>query len=118
MRTPSIVASACVALAVASCAEPAGSGPSVSRPASPPSQVTSAFPAFDRSEALSGGQASDSGWEDLAYAVDLLRERGASRVVVGGASLGAMESMYALSQGLDADGLIWLSGVDLYAGVP
>jgi pimeloyl-ACP methyl ester carboxylesterase len=66
----------------------------------------------------SGGRASDSGWEDLAYAVDLLRERGASRVVVGGASLGAMESMYALSQGLDADGLIWLSGVDLYAGVP
>jgi predicted alpha/beta-hydrolase family hydrolase len=59
-----------------------------------------------------------SAWEDLAYAVDLLRERGASRVVVGGASLGAMESMYALSQGLDADGLIWLSGVDLYAGVP
>ncbi|HEU4831976.1 MAG TPA: hypothetical protein VFU18_04635 [Actinomycetota bacterium] len=66
----------------------------------------------------SGGQVSDSGWEDLAYAVDLLRERGASRVVVGGASLGAMESMYALSQGLEADGLIWLSGVDLYAGVP
>jgi pimeloyl-ACP methyl ester carboxylesterase len=66
----------------------------------------------------SGGRASDSAWEDLAYAVDLLRERGASRVVVGGASLGAMESMYALSQGLDADGLIWLSGVDLYAGVP
>jgi dienelactone hydrolase len=66
----------------------------------------------------SGGRASDAGWKDLAYAVDLLRERGASRVVVGGASLGAMESMYALSQGLDADGLIWLSGVDLYAGVP
>ena len=66
----------------------------------------------------SGGQVSDSGWEDLAYAVDLLREQGASRVVVGGASLGAMESMYALSQGLDAEGLIWLSGVDLYAGVP
>lgn len=66
----------------------------------------------------SGGNASDSGWEDLAYAVDLLRERGASRIVVGGASLGAMESMYALSRGLDADGLIWLSGVDLYAGVP
>ena len=66
----------------------------------------------------SGGQMSDSGWEDLAYAVDLLRARGAGRVVVGGASLGAMESMYALSRGLDADGLIWLSGVDLYGGVP
>ena len=66
----------------------------------------------------SDGNASDSGWHDLAYAVDLLREHGASRVVVGGASLGAMESMYALTRGLDADGLIWLSGVDLYAGVP
>ena len=66
----------------------------------------------------SDGNASDSGWQDLAYAVDLLREHGASRVVVGGASLGAMESMYALTRGMDADGLIWLSGVDLYAGVP
>jgi len=66
----------------------------------------------------SGGKASDSGWEDLAFAVDLLRSRGASRVVVGGASLGAMESMYALTRRLDADGLIWLSGVDLYGGVP
>jgi len=66
----------------------------------------------------SGGKASDSGWEDLAFAVDLLRTRGASRIIVGGASLGAMESMYALSRGLDADGLIWLSGVDLYGGVP
>ena len=66
----------------------------------------------------SDGNASDSGWQDLACAVDLLREHGASRVVVGGASLGAMESMYALTRGLDADGLIWLSGVDLYAGVP
>jgi uncharacterized membrane protein YkoI len=29
-----------------------------------------------------------------------------------------MESLYALTRGLDADGLIWLSGVDLYGGVP
>jgi hypothetical protein len=29
-----------------------------------------------------------------------------------------MESMYAPSQGLDADGLIWLSRGDLYGGVP
>lgn len=66
----------------------------------------------------SGGSGSEPGWEDLAFAVDLLREEGASRVVVGGASLGAMESLYALSQGLDADGLIWVSGADLYGGVP
>jgi hypothetical protein len=39
-------------------------------------------------------------------------------VVVGGASQGAMESLYALSEGLDADGLIWVAGVDLFNGVP
>ena len=57
------------------------------------------------------------GWKDLAPIVDLLRAEGADRVVVGGASQGAMESLYALSQGLDADGLIWVAGVDLYQGV-
>jgi pimeloyl-ACP methyl ester carboxylesterase len=56
------------------------------------------------------------GWRDLASAVDLLRSEGSDTVVVGGASLGAMESLYALSRGLDADGLIWLSGLDLYQG--
>jgi hypothetical protein len=65
----------------------------------------------------SGGKSGDIGWEDLAFAVELLRARGASRVV-GGASLGAMESLYALTRGLDADGLIWLSGADLCGGVP
>jgi Alpha/beta hydrolase family len=55
-------------------------------------------------------------WRDLSSAVELLREDGSDRVVVGGASLGAMESLYALSHGLDADGLIWLSGLDLYEG--
>jgi hypothetical protein len=29
-----------------------------------------------------------------------------------------MESLYALSRGLDAEGLIWVAGVDLYGGVP
>jgi pimeloyl-ACP methyl ester carboxylesterase len=57
------------------------------------------------------------GWRDLAFVVERLREAGAQRVVVGGASLGAMESLYALSRGLDADGLIWVAGVDLYGGV-
>ena len=55
-------------------------------------------------------------WKDLAGAVALLRDEGSDRVVVGGASLGAMESLYALAHGLDADGLIWLSGLDLYEG--
>ncbi len=66
----------------------------------------------------SGGRATEPGWRDLAFAVDVLRDAGAGRVVVGGASLGAMESLFALSRGLDADGLIWISGVDLYGGVP
>lgn len=55
-------------------------------------------------------------WKDLTSAVELLRDEGSDRVVVGGASLGAMESLYAVSHGLDADGLIWLSGLDLYQG--
>jgi len=64
----------------------------------------------------SDGPSSAGSWRDLAYAVDLLRSEGSSSVVVGGASLGAMESLYALSHGLEADGLIWLSGLDLYEG--
>jgi dienelactone hydrolase len=65
----------------------------------------------------SEGNDGDPGtWKDLASAVALLRDEGSDRVVVGGASLGAMESLYALSHGLDADGLIWLSGLDLYEG--
>lgn len=65
----------------------------------------------------SEGDSGDPGtWKDLASAVALLRDEGSDRVVVGGASLGAMESLYALAHGLDADGLIWLSGLDLYEG--
>jgi pimeloyl-ACP methyl ester carboxylesterase len=56
-------------------------------------------------------------WRDLAFVVKHLREAGAQRVVVGGASLGAMESLHALSRGLDADGLIWVAGIDLFEGV-
>ena len=66
----------------------------------------------------SGGRDDGGGWKDLPYLVERLREAGVRTVVVGGASRGAMESLYALSRGLDADGLIWVSGVDLYQGVP
>jgi pimeloyl-ACP methyl ester carboxylesterase len=66
----------------------------------------------------SGGNDDVGTWKDLAFVVERLRVAGARRVVVGGASLGAMESLYALSQGLDADGLIWVAGIDLYQGVP
>ena len=65
----------------------------------------------------SGGQNDGQGWKDLSFLVERLRVTGARQVVVGGASLGAMESLFALSRGLDADGLIWVSGVDLYHGV-
>jgi len=65
----------------------------------------------------SDGDRGDAGtWKDLASAVAFLRDEGSDRVVVAGASLGAMESLYALAHGLDADGLIWLSGLDLYEG--
>jgi predicted alpha/beta-hydrolase family hydrolase len=80
---------------------------------------------FDRRGSCPGGELGCStgtddgdGWKDLAFLVDELRAAGAEHVVVGGASLGAMESLYALSQGLDADGLIWVAGIDLYNGVP
>jgi dienelactone hydrolase len=65
----------------------------------------------------SSGTEDDDGWKDLASLVDEVRAAGAERVVVGGASLGAMESLYALSRGLDADGLVWVAGIDLYNGV-
>jgi pimeloyl-ACP methyl ester carboxylesterase len=80
---------------------------------------------FDRRGSCPGGELGcstgtedDDGWKDLASLVDEVRAAGAERVVVGGASLGAMESLYALSRGLDADGLIWVAGIDLYNGVP
>jgi len=79
---------------------------------------------FNRRGSCPGGELGcsegneDAGsWRDLAFVVERLREAGAQRVVVGGASLGAMESLYALSRGLDADGLIWVAGIDLFEGV-
>jgi hypothetical protein len=66
----------------------------------------------------SGGTGTGDDWKDLKPAVDLVRRAGSRRVVVGGASLGAMESLFALSRGLEADGLIWVSGYDFYGLVP
>jgi predicted alpha/beta-hydrolase family hydrolase len=66
----------------------------------------------------SGGTETGDDWKDLKPAVDLVRRAGSRRVVVGGASLGAMESLFALSRGLEADGLIWVSGYDFYGLVP
>jgi pimeloyl-ACP methyl ester carboxylesterase len=80
---------------------------------------------YDRRGSCPGGELGCStgtndgdGWRDLAFLVDEVRAAGAERVVVGGASLGAMESLYALSEGLDADGLVWVAGIELYNGVP
>lgn len=66
----------------------------------------------------SAGTATGDDWKDLRAAVAVLRNRETRRIVVGGASLGAMESLYALSRGLDADGLIWVSGFDFYGLTP
>lgn len=66
----------------------------------------------------SSGTGTGDDWKDLEPAVHLVRAAGSRRVVVGGASLGAMESLFALSRGLKADGLIWVSGFDFYGLVP
>jgi predicted alpha/beta hydrolase len=51
-------------------------------------------------------------WLDVLGAVDFLRTRGAERVFIGGASIGAMASLYAAEQpGTEVDGLIWVAGV-------
>jgi dienelactone hydrolase len=45
-------------------------------------------------------------------AVAYLRDNGAERVVVGGASIGAMASLYAAEQSeSNLDGVIWLAGI-------
>ena len=54
------------------------------------------------------------GWRDLVGAVDFLRQ-GAGSVVIGGASLGAMEAMYVAGRGeAEIDGLIWVAGAQGY----
>jgi predicted alpha/beta-hydrolase family hydrolase len=52
-------------------------------------------------------------WQDVLGAGDELRRQGASTIVAGGASLGAMASLHAARQP-DArlDGVIWLAGVN------
>jgi pimeloyl-ACP methyl ester carboxylesterase len=61
--------------------------------------------------------AEESGWHDLAGAVDFLRDEGAERVVIGGASVGASEAMYVAEKDLaEIDGVVWVAGVHLYSG--
>lgn len=62
-----------------------------------------------------GDRDRNEGWKDVVGAVALLRSRGSDRVVVGGASWGAIESLVvAARQDADVDGLIWVAGGDLY----
>jgi pimeloyl-ACP methyl ester carboxylesterase len=50
---------------------------------------------------------------DVSAAVAFIRSRGARRIVVGGASIGAMGSMDVASRKEDVDGLISVSGVEV-----
>jgi len=66
----------------------------------------------------SQGEDIGDGWKDVVGAVGALRAAGAERVAVGGASQGAMESLYAVAKGgAEADGLLWVAGADLYRGL-
>jgi len=68
-------------------------------------------------EGCSEGSNESDGWRDLVAAVRHLRSEGVRRVAVGGASLGAMESLYvAGTRKADVDALIWVAGLDMYRG--
>jgi pimeloyl-ACP methyl ester carboxylesterase len=56
-------------------------------------------------------------WRDVVGAAAYARARGATKVIVGGASIGAMASLEAvLSGGVEADGVIWAAGLINEAG--
>lgn len=51
-------------------------------------------------------------WHDMVGAVAFAKARGATKVIVGGASIGAMASLYAvLHEPLDVSGVIWMAGL-------
>ena len=53
---------------------------------------------------------SQKGWEDVVVGVEWLREQGATKVIVGGASAGAMAALRAAEVAPDVDGVIWMAG--------
>jgi predicted alpha/beta-hydrolase family hydrolase len=56
-------------------------------------------------------------WVQVLAATDYLREQGATTVVAGGASLGAMASLRAAQEpGSGLHGVIWIAGVQLGSG--
>ena len=69
-------------------------------------------------QGCSEGFEDEDGWKDLAGAVGFLRDRGVAAVVIGGASLGAMEAMYVAGQRApEVDGLIWVAGAQGYGTI-
>jgi alpha-beta hydrolase superfamily lysophospholipase len=51
-------------------------------------------------------------WRDVVGAVAFAKARGARKVIVGGASIGAMSSLWAvLQEELDVAGVIWIAGL-------
>jgi dienelactone hydrolase len=56
-------------------------------------------------------------WVQVLAATDYLRDQGATTIVVGGASLGAMASLRAAQEpGSGLHGVIWIAGVQLGSG--
>jgi pimeloyl-ACP methyl ester carboxylesterase len=56
-------------------------------------------------------------WRDILGAIAFVRERGARSILVGGASIGSMASLYALERASpDVAGFMWVSGVDFGSG--
>jgi dienelactone hydrolase len=51
-------------------------------------------------------------WHDIVGAVAYAKARGATKVIVGGASIGAMATLYAvLHEHLDVAGVVWFAGL-------
>ncbi len=65
------------------------------------------------SDICSGGSDDlDEHWKDVAGGVQYLRSKGATRVVIGGASIGAMASLFAaMHPSVEVDGVIWFGGI-------
>jgi len=59
-----------------------------------------------------GGDVYQDSWKDVAGAIRFVRQRGARAIVVGGASIGAMASLFALQRDqTNVNGFIWIAGL-------
>lgn len=75
---------------------------------------------YDRRGVCPGGIRGCSGgtdvlsenWKDVVGAYEYLRSRGARRIVLGGASIGAMGTLYAVQHAnIEPAGVVWIAGV-------